>query len=73
MGGKGKNRFRVLKGINYPTDPEILRRLRAGENIPWPDRQMRRAEPGDVVDDLPTASVPWLLEDGAIEPAGEVE
>lgn len=27
----------------------------------------RRAEPGDVVDDLPTSSVKWLLDSGAIE------
>lgn len=29
----------------------------------------RRAEPGDVVDDLPTSSVKWLLDSGAIEKA----
>lgn len=28
----------------------------------------RRAEPGDTVDDLPEASVRWLLRRGAIEP-----
>lgn len=37
----------------------------------------RRAEPGDVVSDLPVSSVPWLLADGAISadpapPAPEV-
>jgi hypothetical protein len=31
----------------------------------------RRAEPGDVVDDLPTKSVSWLLEQGHIEPEQE--
>lgn len=30
----------------------------------------RRAEPGDVVDDLPGKSVKWLLESGLIEPTG---
>lgn len=29
----------------------------------------RRAEAGDVVDDLPSKSVKWLLEQGLIEPA----
>lgn len=29
----------------------------------------KRAEPGDVVDDLPKESVKWLEEDGKIEPA----
>jgi hypothetical protein len=27
----------------------------------------KRAEPGDVVDDLPRQSIPWLLEQGYIE------
>lgn len=30
-----------------------------------------RREPGDVADDIPKQSVPWLLEQGAIEPVGE--
>ena len=29
-----------------------------------------RAEPGDVVNDIPQSSVKWLLADGVIEPAG---
>lgn len=31
----------------------------------------RRAEPGDVVDDLPAKSVRWLLAAGIIEPDQE--
>ena len=31
----------------------------------------KRAEPGDVVDDLPEKSVKWLLKDGLIEEVGE--
>ena len=38
-----------------------------GLNYP-PDK---RAEPGDVVDDLPQKSVSWLLEQGYIEVAKE--
>jgi hypothetical protein len=30
----------------------------------------RRAEPGDVVEDLPAKSIKWLTEQGLIEPAG---
>ncbi len=30
----------------------------------------REAGPGDVVDDLPARSVPWLLEQGMIEAIG---
>lgn len=31
----------------------------------------RRAEPGDVVDDLPAKSVKWLLEQGHIVKVGD--
>lgn len=30
-----------------------------------------RAEPGDVVSDLPAKSVTWLLDQGVIKPAGK--
>jgi len=32
------------------------------------DYGTKRAEPGTIVDDLPTSSVAWLLEQGVIEP-----
>lgn len=32
------------------------------------DYGKKRCEPGDVADDIPTQSVPWLLEQGAIKP-----
>jgi hypothetical protein len=31
------------------------------------DYQGKRAEPGDVISDLPSGSVDWLLEQGIIE------
>lgn len=31
----------------------------------------KRAEPGDVVDDIPKVDQKWLLEHGAIEPVAE--
>jgi hypothetical protein len=40
-------------------------RVLVGLNYP-PDR---RAEPGDIVDDIPPVSIPWLLRDRAIEAA----
>lgn len=67
-----KKRYRVKVGLNYPTDPAIDARLRAGEQIPWEDRGMRRAEPGQIVDDIPPLSVPWLIEQGVIEEIEEV-
>lgn len=40
-------------------------RVLIGMNYPPDDR---RAEPGEIVDDIPAASVDWLLREGAIEP-----
>ncbi|HZT61007.1 MAG TPA: hypothetical protein VFA21_20550 [Pyrinomonadaceae bacterium] len=39
--------------------------VKTGMNYDYGDNE-RRAEPGDVVDDLPAESVPWLLEQGHI-------
>ena len=50
-----KKVFRVLVGVDY--------RTAKGEP--------KRAEPGDVVDDLPSAAVGWLLEDRVVEPVTE--
>ena len=50
-------RYRVLAGLNYRA----------------PDGTPRRAEPGEVVDDLPASSVGWLLRRGAVEEDPEPE
>lgn len=61
-------RYRVLKTpLFYPTDPGVIRRIQAGENVPWPERRRKKARPGQVVSDLPAASVPGLLRKGLIE------
>ncbi len=39
-------------------------RVLVGINYP----PARRAEPDDIVDDLPVGSIPWLTEQGHIEP-----
>mgnify|MGYP001582815856 FL=1 len=46
-------KYRVVTGLSYPGK----------------DGTELRAEPGDVVTDLPAKSVSWLLKDGHIEPA----
>jgi hypothetical protein len=46
-------RYRVLAGLDY----------KGRDGTP------RRAEPGEVVDDLPATSTGWLLARGAIEDA----
>lgn len=47
--------YRVVRGLNYS---------------PKGRGQECRAEPGDVVDDLPAGSVAWLAEQGHIEEVG---
>lgn len=66
--------YRVLipSGIEYPTDPAMVRRLKRGEKIAIADRGHRRAEPGAVVDDIPKESVTVLVRKGWIEAVEEV-
>ena len=40
--------------------------VKVGINYPPNDQ---RAEPGDIIDDLPALAAAWMLEDGVIEPA----
>lgn len=51
------------------TTGRVWRVLR-GMHYPTADG-VKRAEAGDVVDDLKGPSVPWLVERGVIEPADE--
>lgn len=53
MAAKKTQRWLVKIGINYPN--------MQGKGIEV------RAEPGDIVDDLPPAAVDWWLEQGVIE------
>lgn len=52
-----------------------MAKYRVLQGIDYPPN--KRAEIGDVVDDLPAASIKWLLESGAIEdsskPAKKIE
>lgn len=66
-------RYRVLTGLNYPTDPKVLRRLEAGENLSPEERKEKRVEMGEIVSDIPSGSVDWLLEAGYIEEVGDGE
>lgn len=53
-------RWLVHTGIEYPTNP----------SAPVEQWDVRRAEPGDVVDDIPASSLGWLEEQDYITPAG---
>lgn len=39
-----------------------------GLSYPGAGHEDKRAEPGDIVTDLPAGSLTWLLKDGYIEP-----
>jgi len=43
-----------------------------GLDYPVGDRHVRR-EPGEMADDIPAKSIPWLLLEGLIRPEQEVE
>ncbi len=62
-----KQRYRALTGLTYPADPRIIKRIQAGERIPFEERALKRAAEGEIVDDIPEVSVPWLLEQNLIE------
>lgn len=66
--------YRVLipSGIEYPTDPAIVRRIKRGEKVAYAERGHRRAECGELVDDIPKESLAVLVRKGWIEAAEEV-
>ncbi len=68
-------RYRVLiaDGLWYPTDPVVLRRLRAGDNMPMRARRLYHAAQGEIVSDVPPASIPGLLRTGRIEEVSDVQ
>jgi hypothetical protein len=57
--------YKALVGLTYPVGTANIERAKAGKLdavTNW-----KRAEPGEVVDDIPAVSVPWLLRKGHIE------
>lgn len=57
--------FIVKVGLTYPVGEANVKRAKAGrlEAV----TEWKRAESGDVVDDIPEVSLPWLLAKGHIE------
>jgi len=62
-------RFRVIVGLDFATDEKAIKRILAGEDVPWKERGMKRVEPGDLVAerDLPPRTVAYALDHGYIE------
>ena len=51
-----------------------MKRYRALVGLSWETKAgTRRVEPGEVVTGIPSHSVPWLLEQGCIEPVSKGE
>jgi len=64
-GGRMKSRYRVLVGLTYPDGDKnvgLARHGRLNDVTAW-----KRAEVGDVVNDIPVVSISWLLAAGKIE------
>lgn len=67
-------RYRARVGLTFPADPGIVARLAGGERIPREDRgELRRVAAGEVADDIPAQSIPWLLAAGKIEAVTEAD
>ena len=58
--------YEALVGLTYPTDPKVLERLAAGEEVPLEELNLTEVAPGARVTDIPAQSIGWLLEQGLI-------
>lgn len=71
MPGKQPTRYRALRGLNYQTDPAIIRRHKLGDVRPGDYARTRRVEPGEIVEDMPAHAVAIYLAKGCIEPVAD--
>lgn len=55
-------KYRALVGLSYPASAKDLALRLKGQPCTF-----RRVEPGEIVDDIPEMSLPWLIGDGRIE------
>ena len=57
--------YLVKTGLTYPVGEANIKKAKAGKLdavTKW-----KSVEPGEVVDDIPKESLPWLLDGGRIE------
>ena len=59
--------YRAIVGLSYPTNEADVAKAKRHEQVPRKD-----VEAGDVVSDIPSCSVPWLLEQGLIEEVSDI-
>lgn len=65
-----RQRYRVLVGISYPTDPRLVAAKLRGDRIAEVDYITVRREIGALVTDIPDVCLPWMVAQGIIEPVG---
>lgn len=63
-------KYKVLRELRYPADAaELAKRVKdKTAKIRWKDVKV-----GSIVSDIPAISLPWLLEQGCIQPVGASE
>ena len=59
-------RYRALVELRYPTDPAIIARLEAGENVPWAERGMVRVRAGERITVMPPTPIADLIAKGRV-------
>ena len=66
-------KYRVLVGLDFATNEVAIKRILAGEDVPWDKRGMRRVNPGSIVDEaeLPPRTVNYALAHSFIEEVQE--
>lgn len=59
----------MLVGMDFATDEAAIRRILAGEEVPWGERKMKQVSPGRTVkeSELPPRTVNYALAHGYIE------
>jgi hypothetical protein len=62
-------KYRVLVGLDFATNPAAIKRILAGEDVPWKERRMKRVDPGQIVDEaeFPPRTLIFALAKGYIE------
>jgi len=66
-----RKRYRALAPLAYPTNRRVIERILKGESVSWEERRVKEVAEGEIVSDIPEASVGWLLEAGLIEEVGD--
>lgn len=64
-------KYRLLRPLWVPTNAGAIRRVRAGQDVPFSERGMVDLPAGQVTDQLPPSSVGWMLRKGWIESVAE--